>query len=260
MAMTKEEFINSGLLEEFVLGLTTEHQDKLVMEHLDLYPDLCQQLKKWEFSLEELARKNAIAPPSDLKNRLQQKLDLHDNNSAKTLKKTSNSSIINRKFWLNVAATYLVAATFGLLYFAYQNNQLSKQSEQLVLENAKLSAEKNDLESVSRKFSFVKEVDTQVLQFNVENKPIGTVFINHSLQKTSFKITNLAQPPAQKVYQMWADVDGEMVNVGVIESPQNGDLIDLPYMKNATSLNITIEPQGGSQTATVANLVASIAI
>ncbi|HOY11533.1 MAG TPA: anti-sigma factor [Saprospiraceae bacterium] len=258
--MTKEEFINSGLLEEFVLGLTSEHQDKVVLEHLDMYPDLCPQLKKWEFSLEELARKNAIAPSSDLKNRLQQKLDFHDTNSAAILKKANNTSLINRKFWMNIAATYLLFATLGLIYFAYQNRQLSKQSEQLVMENAKLSAEKNDLESVNRKFSFVREVETQVLQFSDKNKPVGTVFINHSLQKTSFKISNLASPPAQKVFQMWADVDGEMVSLGVLDAPQNGDLIDLPYMKNATSLNITIEPLGGSKTPTVANLVATIVI
>ena len=57
---------------------------------------------------------------------------------------------------------------------------------------------------------------------------------------------------------MWAEVNGELVNLGVIK--QFGDkerLMALPYGEDAVGY-ITIEPQGGNQSPTVQNIVANI--
>ena len=57
---------------------------------------------------------------------------------------------------------------------------------------------------------------------------------------------------------MWAEVNGEMVNLGVIRNVQDKDkLRALPYAENAVSY-ITIEPKGGNDTPTVQNIVANI--
>ena len=58
---------------------------------------------------------------------------------------------------------------------------------------------------------------------------------------------------------MWAEVNGEMVNLGVIkhEFDDKKQLLALPYSDNAIGY-ITIEPQGGNVTPTVQNIVANI--
>ncbi len=58
---------------------------------------------------------------------------------------------------------------------------------------------------------------------------------------------------------MWAEVNGEMLNLGIIEqTTDNENLMALPYAKNAVGY-ITIEPKGGNENPTVENIVANIA-
>ncbi len=59
---------------------------------------------------------------------------------------------------------------------------------------------------------------------------------------------------------MWADVDGKMINLGILKKDETNMPIDWKYLANAESLNVTIEPDGGSDHPTVADLVASISI
>ena len=56
---------------------------------------------------------------------------------------------------------------------------------------------------------------------------------------------------------MWAEVNGEMVNLGIIKDVGQEKLMALPYAENAVGY-ITIEPQGGNETPTVENIVANI--
>jgi hypothetical protein len=57
---------------------------------------------------------------------------------------------------------------------------------------------------------------------------------------------------------MWAEVNGNMVNLGIIDKADSKDkLRALPYAENAVSY-ITIEPKGGNTTPSVQNIVANI--
>jgi hypothetical protein len=57
---------------------------------------------------------------------------------------------------------------------------------------------------------------------------------------------------------MWAEVNGEMVNLGVLKNVDDKDkLWPLPYAEKAVGY-ITIEPQGGNDTPTVQKIVANI--
>jgi anti-sigma-K factor RskA len=55
---------------------------------------------------------------------------------------------------------------------------------------------------------------------------------------------------------MWADVEGEMINMGVINNTEN--LLAMTYIEDAESLNITIEPAGGSDHPTVSRLISNV--
>ncbi len=57
---------------------------------------------------------------------------------------------------------------------------------------------------------------------------------------------------------MWAEVNGELVNLGIIKQFDDRDkLLALPYAENAIGY-ITIEPEGGNTSPTVKNIVANI--
>ena len=71
-------------------------------------------------------------------------------------------------------------------------------------------------------------------------------------------MSHLPQLPEEKCYQMWAEVNGELVNLGIVkefEDPKQ--MFALPYADNAISY-ITIEPKGGNLKPTTDNIVANI--
>jgi anti-sigma-K factor RskA len=66
----------------------------------------------------------------------------------------------------------------------------------------------------------------------------------------------LPTPPQGKQYQIWADVDGKMISLGLID-PKVVDFQKINHIDRAVSLNITIEPLGGSKSPNVAQLLAN---
>ena len=71
-------------------------------------------------------------------------------------------------------------------------------------------------------------------------------------------LTSLPKLKGDKTYQIWADVDNEMLSIGTFSNSE--ELIALGYYDDATSLNITVEPKGGSDHPTLSTLTASKAI
>ena len=85
---------------------------------------------------------------------------------------------------------------------------------------------------------------------------INRSFWNENKENAYLKLENLPAPPAGKTYQMWADIDNQMVDMGVVEFDVR-KMISIPHMANATSLNITLEDEGGSDHPDVSQLKVS---
>ena len=76
------------------------------------------------------------------------------------------------------------------------------------------------------------------------NREAGKVFVNP---------THLPAPPPGKTYQIWADVKGEMISMGLIDG-NSKEMQPANFIEGTESLNITLEPEGGSEEPTVAML------
>jgi hypothetical protein len=103
--------------------------------------------------------------------------------------------------------------------------------------------------------------DPNTLQYSLKGNDkipggFATAYINHEEKSAIVNVQKLPELPSDKTYQMWGDVDGEMIDMGVIDKSKN--VVVLKYIDEATSLNITIEPAGGSDHATVSQLVTNV--
>ena len=81
-------------------------------------------------------------------------------------------------------------------------------------------------------------------------------YVNHKMKSVVINTEGLPELDADHDYQMWADVEGEMINMGVIS--KNKNLMAMTNIDHAESLNITIEPAGGNDHPTVARLVTNV--
>ncbi len=99
-----------------------------------------------------------------------------------------------------------------------------------------------------------------VLNGNEKARKLQTVaYINTKEKLSLINVLDLPDIPEEKCFQMWANVDGEMVSLGVLEIANN-KLLSVPYKANAIGYNITIEPKGGNKKPTIENTVANVAL
>ncbi|MBC7398688.1 MAG: cupin domain-containing protein [Mucilaginibacter sp.] len=75
-------YINSGILEQYCLGLLTKSEQEAVLAMSTVYPEVKADLAEIELALERLAAINTITPKADLK---QQILDIIATNGVITL-------------------------------------------------------------------------------------------------------------------------------------------------------------------------------
>jgi anti-sigma-K factor RskA len=86
----------------------------------------------------------------------------------------------------------------------------------------------------------------------------AVAYVNHENKMVVVNAQGLPELPNDKTYQMWSDVDGEMIDMGLLQT--NEELITLRYIDKAESLNITIEPAGGNEHPTVEKLIAYVTL
>jgi len=254
--MDKKTILDNGLLEQYLLGELNAQECEQIEQALVSDTELKAQFDALEKDFEILGLENAIEPPKGIKHQLIQ--DIREARESK-----NNKSNNNLKFYLGIAAS--VAALLMLSSF-WMYNELSDVKQQLQTVETektelydKLNILNQQLENETALFATVTHPDTEqyVLKGNTL-MPDGKVvsYVNHSTKSVVINTERLPKLDDAHDYQMWADVEGEMINMGVIAKDQN--LMAMTYIDHAESLNITIEPAGGNDHPTVSQLVTNV--
>jgi len=261
--MDRKKLEKEGILTQYILGELDMESTQEVERLLAADSELKQRLFELEAQFEKLGLENAIEPPGHIRSRLVESLDgLEESQS-----KPGPVQIETLPFWKSTS--WLVAASIAVLFglsslWLYQQwdatradlNGLQNESRQLT---ERLDALEREMSTVNAKYGQVNHPDVIpfVLVGNTKLPDAKVVaYMNH--KSRSVMVNTAALPDLQNTqsYQLWADVDGEMIDMGVLESGE--DLVPVKYIDRAESLNITVEPYGGSEHPTVANLVSYV--
>lgn len=265
--MDKNKIINSGLIEQYVLGLTSEKERRMVEECAETYPEVKEEIQALQKALENYARKHAIHPPQDLKKDIMSRIDRTDPvppfggkqfTAPGTGKAPSRNSL---GFWLAAASVVGLIALCLSLYNTTNSlrSQISSLQEQLSQSRIELTDCESRYSSMSGQYALLKAPGTQAVFLKGTGKaPQAGALVYYNPQKGSalLQVIELPAPPEGKQYQIWADVEGEMINMGLLALEGKG-IQELLYIEKAESFNITLEPAGGSEHPTVELLIAN---
>ncbi|WP_086477995.1 MULTISPECIES: anti-sigma factor [Arenibacter] len=245
-----KNFLNSDLLEQYLLGTTSNEETLQVERYIAMYPEVRETYIELQENLEVYAKLHAIKTPDGLKDKI-----LNQIKSEKTGRK---------KFF-----RYAIAASFAALIFAgasyiFWNQNQNLQAENIIVNNKIESLEENmrmQLEDVRNQFIVLHNPKTKKLTVkgNSKAKELKAVAYINPVKKLSYiNVSKLPNLPENQCYQMWAEVNGEMINLGIIkEATDSEKLMALPYGEDAVGY-ITIEAEGGTTSPTVENIVANI--
>lgn len=254
-------FLSSGLLEKYLLGETASAETEMVESYISKYPDVQNAYNTLQFNLEVVAKSNAVEAPKSILNNILDEIDdtpVIKLNAQKKYKKWYKFSI---------AASIAALIFAGTSYIFYnQNQKLSKENQVVVDEIFDLRGDiaKNNemLDNVMRQLLKLNNPETEkyIITGNERAKDLKTVAYINPKEKTSMiDVVSLPQLPEEQCYQIWAELQGKMVNLGILDKADR-KLRNIPYMEDALALSITIEPKGGNTTASRENAVAEISL
>jgi len=251
------KFMESKLLEDYLLGFTSVEQTKQVEEFIAKYPAVKAKYLEMQDEIEQYAEKLAVPAPKNSKDAIMQAIS--------RMEQTNYQAAVQTRAYKNwaIAAGIIALLSCSLAFLQWNNaSKMAAQNEALnkQYQTLKADCEKTDIQyaSLDRLQEILKHPATQkvLMEGSGLAANLQTVaFWNNEAKVAHLNIAALPTLPDGHCLQIWADVHGEMINLGVL--PNESMVIELPYKVDAESLNITVEPLGGSEHPTVSRLVAS---
>ncbi|WP_298329005.1 anti-sigma factor [uncultured Dokdonia sp.] len=244
------QFLESDLLERYLMGTTSPIESQEAEHYIAKYPEVKQTYIELQENLENYAASYAVKVPEELRATIV--------NVARNKPK--------RALPILAITACMIAAFFGLVaIMIYKQNQELLDDRRFtsnLLENLNddIVSNREMLQSVEEQFMILNNTSTQkyILQGNVRAQRLEAVaYVNELEQRSYIHVNTLPELPDEQVYQMWASVDGTLVPLDILKVTKD-NLVEIPYEERMASINITIEPKGGSKEATQANEVATI--
>lgn len=263
--MNIKEYISSGILELYVLGMLSEEESREVTRLVAKHPELQTEVNNITKSLQTYSEQQSPTLPkgfeASILNKVKQTPQADGPFSISPISKPSKSSGL-RSIGLLLALAAAIA--FCLAMWFYSNNkalQKELQQEKLALQTLQESCDDKDqtIAQLSDRLAILLNPDNRKIQLaGTDNAPqaLAAVFYNTNEQKAYLNIGNLGNPPEDRFYQLWALVDGVPVDMGEFEITVNGDsaIIEVPYIADAGAFAITLEPRDGDPAPNLAEL------
>ena len=120
--MNVQDYISSGIVESYVLGLASPEEQSEFERMCRQYPEVLQARTDFELAMEQQAFQNAIAPPAALK---QQVMDAISPAEAKIIPIDTATPVVKAS-WFKYAAAACAILLAGSLYWnisQYNRNQ-----------------------------------------------------------------------------------------------------------------------------------------
>lgn len=228
-----------------MLGKLSSEQEAEVKDYAQQYPEIRQEIDAIEKTLEEYALLQGRTPPPGVLSNILQSVE--ERAGADKAPGTNTNPAI----W--VLAVLLIGALVGW-FLSYQSGQ--EQMAELEQEMAALQENCDSIQAQQEQYlQFLQNPDTRsTIMRGTEVSPqaIAAVYFNPESQATYLSPRSLPATPSDKQYQLWAIVDGTPVSMGVFDTPADtAGLQEVPYVENAQTYAVTLEPRGGSETPTM---------
>jgi anti-sigma-K factor RskA len=243
-----KEYISSGVIESYVMGLLTEAECLEFENVCAQYSEVVTARNAFEMALEEQLLNDAKQLPQHLKQQVLDKIRNRttDINNEELEEERAPVRSIGIWKWLAAASFILLA---GAAYWGITTNN---KYQNLLTQNKQL---KDSVQQSTAMLDLMKQ-DAEMLQkpgikmaalMSDHSSAYATIYWDtaSATKDVYLMINNLPQPASDKQYQLWALLDGKPIDLGMIVAKQRL-LTKMKNVQNAQAFAITLEPMGGS--------------
>ncbi|RLJ72072.1 anti-sigma-K factor rskA [Pedobacter alluvionis] len=273
-------YIESGVLELYVLGDLSPEETLQVEEMASQNPEVRDEIAAIEQAMEQYAVQNAIEPSADIETRLFEKLGLSEveenvnvqpepiyTEEPRIIRLDGSDAKVRTLRYALVACIALLVVSTAALFITY--NKLNAAHDQI----ASLNLDKQKFAGIVSKLEFENQgLDNMAAMADSKEwatiRMAGQAFSPASKMKVywnkkdksvliNYVAMDLPKTDAEHQYQLWALVNGKPVSLGVFgktDSTNNEALVKMQTIQEAQAFAVTLEPMGGSVNPTMDKL------
>ncbi len=218
--MNIQEYIASGIIEAYLMGLATEPERAEFERLCTLHPELVAARRDMEQRLEEQALEQAILPPPEVKVKVLEAIgNLNSRkgpsiNPPKIVTMENSNSPVRSSGWLRLVAAASVILLIGMAFLYYrtatENNDLSTTNNRL---NQKLNSVDSLLDRITKEEKIVKDPNTTVVNMvgtQVAPRSSANIYWDSTSANVYLVVKNMRPGfPSDQPYQLWALIDGK---------------------------------------------------
>ena len=263
--MNLKDYIESGIIESYVMGLASESEraefERLCAQH----PELVAARRKFEEGIEASAKEQALPTPPEVKVKI---FEAIGKTAPSSLSSTSpippkihnmeNSKSPARG--LGMLRLVAAAAVVLLIAMVWLYMQAKQQNQDLTKENDGLKVQRDTAQNildriVQEQKQAIGDPNTTVVNMvgtKSAPKSSANVYWDSASSSVYLVVKNMPKLPNDQQYQLWALIDGKPSDLGVFDASKDDKVIlKMKNTRKAQAFAITIEKRGGSPSPTL---------
>jgi len=242
-----QEYISSGMIESYVLGLASAEERTEFEKLCKQYPELKAARNEFEIALEKQLMSEAAAPVAGVKEQLMSKIrqDIPAVKSKLINMNTTNSN--QRSGGLRYVAAASVILLLAAAYFAYSFYSKNKSLKD------ELAKSQEEQKSMDNKLKMVSDPNVAVVSLKgtaKAPKSSASVYWDSTSANVYLVAKNMPKLASDKQYQLWAIINGadgglQPTSLGLFDVGEDGKIIlKMENANKADAFAITIETKG----------------
>jgi anti-sigma-K factor RskA len=258
-------YIESGVLELYVLGDLTAKEKLEVELMLMKYPELKSEILEIERSLQRYSEAYSIVPPENLRSKVLNSLTYSAaSNESLTVSIQKNLSFYKYSLAASVALLLLSLIAIINLYSELKNS--NNKIAVLNQANQKLANYVNNIEGQLENATQSLDIFQKPEQYKVinlkgtPNAPTASLIVAFNPRQAEVMVdlgsVKLPATDDRHQYQLWAMVDGKPVSLGLFDAKTGTEgMVRMKSVKAPQAFAVTLEPTGGSASPTMEQMM-----
>ena len=258
--MNVKEYIVSGIVESYVLGLASQEEMAEFERMCAAHQEVRMAREAFEQQLEQRALANGIKPPANLQSKIFAELEIETDKLKSNGERivadqemVKSAPVTTMRWWKYATAAAVILLLGSAALNIYYANQARTYKNLYTAETNRVAEANRVWETRMKEYEdlFAKVRDTNmiaVIMPGVQEHPESkaTVYWDKQTKDVYLVVNMLSQPPQGKQYQLWAMVNGKPTDAGVLDWNDSDFVARMKNIPVAQGFAITLENEGGA--------------
>ncbi|HEX7903546.1 MAG TPA: anti-sigma factor [Chitinophagaceae bacterium] len=245
--MNIREYIASGIIESYVLGLASEKEKAEFERFCAIYPELQKERTRFELSLEQTVFENVMEPPAEEKIKLFDAINQQQSVALTTnavlmdaAKKTPVQKVSSMRWAIAASVILLVGCGLFIISLYKKNQELQAEIAESIKTIDQLDQKTQQIEeSIVPDGAALKQAKVVMPQQAI--KATVNVYWDSTTADVYLVIRDLLALQPDEKYNVWSVTNGNYNSLGLFDSPANANLVlKINNARNADSFAITV--------------------